>query len=84
MTAKKLISYYFFNFRQELTMPNTIGNAAGEIWKFLNKKGPTSITKIANETGVSKNDVQRAIGWLAREEKITIEQKGRTETISLS
>lgn len=65
-------------------MPNTIGNAAGEIWKFLNKKGPTSITKIANETGVSKNDVQRAIGWLAREEKITIEQKGRTETISLS
>ena len=65
-------------------MANTIGAAAGKIWKFLNKNGPTSISKIATETGINKNDIQRAIGWLAREEKITIEQKGRTETISLS
>ena len=65
-------------------MANTIGAAAGKIWKFLNKNGPTSISKVATETGITKNDIQRAIGWLAREEKITIEQKGRTETISLS
>ena len=65
-------------------MANTIGAAAGKIWKFLNKNGPTSISKIATETDINKNDIQRAIGWLAREEKITIEQKGRTETISLS
>ena len=65
-------------------MANTIGAAAGKIWKFLNKNGPASISKVATETGINKNDIQRAIGWLAREEKITIEQKGRTETISLS
>lgn len=65
-------------------MANTIGTAAGKIWKFLNKNGPTSISKVATETGINKNEIQRAIGWLAREEKITIEQKGRTETISLS
>ncbi len=64
-------------------MENSIGTAAGKIWNFLDQNGPCSSTKIANETGVNKNDVQRAIGWLAREEKIAIEQKGRTELISL-
>ena len=64
-------------------MKNIIGNSAGKVWKFLNTNGPATITKIANETGLSKNDIQRAIGWLAREEKISISQKGRTETISL-
>ena len=64
-------------------MANTIGTAAGKIWKFLHKNGPASCTKITTETGINKNDVQRALGWLAREEKIVIEQKGRVETISL-
>lgn len=64
-------------------MVDTIGIAAGKIWKFLDKNGPASSTKIGNATGIGKNDVQHAIGWLAREEKIAIEQKGRTETISL-
>ena len=65
-------------------MANSIGASAGKIWDFLNTTGPASISKISNETGVSKNDVQRAIGWLAREEKILIEQNGRTETVSLA
>jgi hypothetical protein len=64
-------------------MNETIGDAAGAIWTFLNENGPASITKITTETGMGKNDVQRAIGWLAREEKITIELVGRTETVSL-
>ncbi|MCX7089377.1 MAG: winged helix-turn-helix domain-containing protein [Methylococcales bacterium] len=64
-------------------MNNTIGDAAGLIWAFLNENGPSSITKITTETGIGKNDVQRAIGWLAREEKINIELVGRTETVSL-
>jgi predicted RNA-binding protein (virulence factor B family) len=65
-------------------MADTIGTAAGQVWKFLDKNGPSSCTKITKETGINKNDLQRALGWLAREEKIAIEQKGRTETISLS
>ena len=65
-------------------MEDSIGKSAGAIWKFLNKNGPTSVSKVSTETGINKNEVQRAIGWLAREEKIIIEQKGRTETISLT
>jgi len=64
-------------------MTNTIGTAAGKIWHYLEKNGPSSVTKITNETGLGKNDVQRAIGWLSKEGKLVIETIGRTETLSL-
>jgi len=65
-------------------MTDTIGQSAGKIWQFLNDNGATSVSKISTETGLNKNDVQRALGWLAREDKISIELKnGRTESISL-
>lgn len=64
-------------------MPNTIGEAAGKIWEYLDKNGSASVTKITNETGVNKNDVQRAIGWLLKEDKLSIEMVGRAETLSL-
>jgi hypothetical protein len=64
-------------------MSDTIGTAAGKIWHFLEKNGPSSVTKITNETGLSKNDVQRAIGWLIKEDKLVIELIGRTESLSL-
>ena len=64
-------------------MLNTIGNAAGKIWEYLDKNGSASVTKITNETGINKNDVQRAIGWLLKEDKLSIEVVGRTETLSL-
>lgn len=62
---------------------NEIGTAAGKIWKFLDKNGASSLTKLVAETGLAKNDAQRAIGWLAKEDKLTIEMKGRVETLSL-
>jgi len=62
---------------------NIIGDAAGKIWQYLETNGPSSATKIEKETGISKNDVQRAIGWLSKEDKLLIETKGRVETISL-
>jgi len=64
-------------------MQNTIGDAAGKIWQYLDQNGSASVTKITYETGINKNDVQRAIGWLLKEDKLSIEAVGRTETLSL-
>jgi hypothetical protein len=64
-------------------MQNTIGDAAGKIWQYLDQNGSASVTKITTETGIGKNDVQRAIGWLLKEDKLAIEMIGRTETVSL-
>ncbi|PPD44916.1 MAG: hypothetical protein CTY16_11175 [Methylobacter sp.] len=64
-------------------MIEIIGDAAGKLWKYLDENGPSSVTKIATETGINKNDIQRAIGWLSKEDKLIFEMKGRTETLSL-
>lgn len=64
-------------------MAHTIGEAAGKIWTYLDKNGPASVSKITNETGINKNDIQRAIGWLLKEDKLSIEMLGRAETLSL-
>ncbi len=64
-------------------MSNSIGVTAGKVWKYLDTNGPTSVSKITTETGLNKNDIQRAIGWLSKEDKLAIEMKGRTETLSL-
>jgi predicted HTH transcriptional regulator len=64
-------------------MSDTIGAAAGKIWEYLDKNGATSVSKVTKETGVSKNDAQRAIGWLAKEGKLNFEMDKRTELLSL-
>lgn len=66
-----------------MSLSTSIGNSAGKVWKFLDTNGASSVNKIANGTGLNKNDVQRAIGWLAREQKISIGQQGRTEMLTL-
>ncbi|WP_150046985.1 MULTISPECIES: winged helix-turn-helix domain-containing protein [Methylomonas] len=64
-------------------MREVIGEAAGKIWHYLNDNGAASVTKITTETGLGKNEVQRAIGWLLMEDKLNIEVVGRAETVSL-
>jgi hypothetical protein len=64
-------------------MSNTIGDAAGIIWKYLETNGASSVNKVTTETGINRNDVQRAIGWLSKEDKLSIEMIGRAETLSL-
>jgi len=64
-------------------MSNEIGEMAGKVWNYLDTNGPTSVSKITTETGLNKNDIHRAIGWLSKEDKLVIEMKGRAETLSL-
>jgi predicted HTH transcriptional regulator len=61
----------------------TIGEAAGIVWNYLDQNGPASVNKITTETGINKNDIHRAIGWLSKEDKLSFEMIGRAETLSL-
>jgi predicted transcriptional regulator len=64
-------------------MLDSIGSAAGVVWKFLNENGESSLTKLTKETSLDTKLAQRAVGWLAAEGKLIFETKGRTEVISL-
>jgi hypothetical protein len=64
-------------------MLDIVGTTAGILWTYLDKNGPTTVAKLIRETQIDEKTVQRGIGWLAQEDKITIELINRAETISL-
>ncbi len=64
-------------------MSDIVGNAAGVIWKYLDKNGATSVAKLTRETKIDEKNIQRGIGWLAQEGKLSIEIINRAETVSL-
>jgi len=53
-------------------MEKQIGEAAGKVWQTLNK-GPMRVAQLSAAAGLSAILTQQAIGWLAREGKITSE-----------
>ncbi len=61
-----------------------IGEAAGDVWHTLEEDGPMSVTKLGKKVAAPRDIVLQAIGWLARENKVAIEESGRTKVISLS
>jgi hypothetical protein len=61
-----------------------IGLAAGKVWEYLEQNGPSSPSKVVKALPeFSEKDINRAIGWLAREDKLAIEFNGRAEQVSL-
>ncbi len=60
-----------------------IGEAAGKIWHFLNENPPSTLEQISKSLAIDANLVRMAVGWLAREDKIAFEGKGKTTKLSL-
>lgn len=51
-----------------------IGENAGVIWKLLNNGERWEYDKLKAVSGMSDRDLNLAIGWLAREDKIFFER----------
>ena len=54
-----------------------IGNHAGRIWKILDIWGEADIETIKRLSDLDENQVNLAIGWLAKEDKIRLDEKNR-------
>ena len=67
----------------EMTMPERVGLTAGSIWHYLNENGATPVAKLVRELPEEEKIIQRSIGWLAQEGKITLAAVDRVETIAL-
>jgi Winged helix-turn-helix domain (DUF2582) len=50
----------------------------------LDKNGATAVAKLVSALPEEEKIIQRSIGWLAQEGKITLETFDRVETISLA
>ena len=65
-------------------MQSVIGETAGKVWKLLEKEGEMSVTQVTRKLDVDAFTTAAAIGWLAREAKVIVTQKGRSRYVSLS
>jgi hypothetical protein len=59
-----------------------IGDTAGAVWRALDEKGPLSTAKLLKEVEAPRDLVMQALGWLAREEKVNIDES-RNRIVSL-
>ncbi|MBS3748952.1 MAG: winged helix-turn-helix domain-containing protein, partial [Candidatus Thermoplasmatota archaeon] len=55
----------------DTNLTEKIGEDAGKVWEVLHKRNDLDISGIARLSKVKKRDCYSAIGWLAREGKIT-------------
>jgi hypothetical protein len=64
-------------------MKEKIGNDAGRIWKVLDEQGTKSVKELKKATKLVDKEIYAALGWLAREEKLTFNQENDDLYISL-
>jgi hypothetical protein len=60
-----------------------IGQAAGAVWKALADNGPLTVAKLLKKVNRPRDLVMQALGWLAREDKITITDEKRNRVVAL-
>jgi len=55
----------------DTNLTTKIGSDAGKVWEVLHKRNDLDISVIARLSRVNKKDCYSALGWLAREGKVT-------------
>lgn len=68
----------------EVSLIDQIGETAGIVWHTLRDEGPMSLAKLVRTVGAPRDLVHQAVGWLAREEKVRIEEIRRSRLVSLT
>jgi hypothetical protein len=64
-------------------MMDRIGSVAGKVWGYLAANGETTVSQLTKKIDEPRDVVQRAIGWLAREDKLVFEKTGAVEKVKL-
>lgn len=60
-----------------------IGETAGVVWHTLDEQGSMSIAKLTKTVESPRDVIMQAIGWLAREDKIEIDETNRGRIVCL-
>lgn len=64
-------------------MLESIGQIAGQVWTYLSANGESTLSSVKKELDLKGDSAALAIGWLAREGKLSIVKKGNSTKISL-
>jgi hypothetical protein len=61
-----------------------VGETAGRVWEYLQRSGKAALTAVERDIDTTPALVHMAIGWLAREGKIALQQEGRQTQLWLT
>jgi hypothetical protein len=70
-------------YTQEVKMQAQVGETAGKIWHILNDRGPQTLVQLKKGLNGSGELVGFALGWLAREDKVSITQEKKNFKVIL-
>ena len=62
------------NQKKQNTMKEKIGNNAGLVWSALAGSSAVNLKDVKKQTKLTEKDLYAALGWLAREEKVTFSE----------
>jgi hypothetical protein len=65
------------------TVESIFGVNAGIVWNALNQNGPMTIDNLVKATALETGEIHAALGWLGRENKISLETRGAVRSFSL-
>jgi hypothetical protein len=71
------------NKQEVISMIEKIGDIAGKIYQYLEKNGETSVLKLKTSLKSSNSLVCMGIGWLAREDKVSVKDAKKDVKVSL-
>jgi hypothetical protein len=60
-----------------------VGNTAGEVWQALSSGGPQTLAGLKKQVAAPGDLVAAAVGWLAREGKLSFRANGRSVVVEL-
>ncbi len=61
-----------------------IGEIAGALWRLLRDNGEATLPALERGVDAPRVQVHMAVGWLAREGKVTIRPEGRSTVFGLA
>jgi predicted ArsR family transcriptional regulator len=67
----------------QCTCLEQIGDTAGVLWHYLNDHGPRTVSQLAKDVDAPRDVIMQAVGWLAREGKVSIEEDRGKKTVGL-
>lgn len=59
------------------------GETAGKIWTVLNEKGAMTLKQIKKAAKINEKNFYLGLGWLLREDKLTIDEESSEATFEL-
>jgi glucan-binding YG repeat protein len=80
----QVVASYQVEETPEMTLPERVGLTAGSIWHYVSENGASPVAKLVRELPEEEKVIQRSIGWLAQEGKITLDTIDKVETIGLT